>query len=416
MYSLRRFHGPRFGRLNAIIDSLEGHISSYVNLVGSATLPFPEVCQMESLPGTACRVEGHLQARMFPSTHPIDEAEALIEERTRKLFGLDDSYSVSGQPHSATQANHAILRAVLDQEDKTVACLSTTDGGHISHRFGAPSGTDFVSVPLTPSGIDYDALEKRLRTNSPDVILVGGTSYPRAVDYPRLREIADQVGGHLHADLAHTAPFVAGGVHPPAFPHVDSATIDTNKNLRGPSGGILIYREELGSAVRRAIFPILQSSPHPTGLMAKAACLVRWSDSDMREYANRMVRSARILAARLEPHLGVPVFGGTDSHLLLFDLTPLSIDGREAERILDDARILVNRNQIPGDKKSPWIASGVRIGSTIPAILEYDERDLVAIGDSVGSVLAEGTDVREIVDAILNSYHRPIVSTSNGST
>jgi glycine hydroxymethyltransferase len=413
MYLLKRFHGDRYRRLNAIIDSLEGHITSYVNLVGSATLPLPEICQMESLPGTAVRVEGHLQSRMFPSTDPIDEAEAVIEERTRFLFDLGEEYEVSGQPHSATQANHAVLRAVLKEEGGTVALLSTTDGGHISHRFGAPTGADFVTAPLTATGIDYDALEVLVRRSAPALMIMGGTSYPLAFDFRRLRAIADQVDCHLHADLAHIAPFVAAGTHPPVFPHVHSATLDTNKNLRGPSGGILIFRDSNAASIRRAIFPLLQSSPHPTGLMARAACLITWSKQDMEAYANRMIRMARVLAEGLRERLGEPVFGGTDSHLLLYDLTPLGISGRDAEERLDAARILVNRNQIPGDKQSPWVTSGIRLGSTVPAILQYEEEDVEQLASVVGLILTDGKDPEGVVDRLLSTYHRPLVSSAS---
>jgi glycine hydroxymethyltransferase len=416
MFVLKRFHGERLRRLNAIIDSLEGHVTGYINLVGSSTLPLPEVCQMEGLPGTSVRVEGHLEARLFPSTDPVDEAEEIIVERTRDLFGLTNDYGVSGQPHSATTANHVALRATLNGPGKTVACLSTTDGGHISHRFGAPPGTNFLSIPLTPIGIDYAALERAVEKTPPDLLIAGGTSYPLSIDYPRLREITGQIGCHLHADLAHTAPFVIAGLHPPVFPAVDSATIDTNKNLRGPSGGILVFRETVGPEMRRAIFPIIQSSPHPTGLLAKAACLETWTKSEMKPYAERMVRFARLLSGQLRPHLGELVFSGTDTHLLLLDLSPLDLDGRGAEERLDKARILVNRNQIPDDRKSPWVGSGIRLGSTVPAILGYSETDVERLGSAVASILIEDGDERSVIDELLHKYHRPVVSTASGST
>ena len=416
MYQIRRFHGQRLERLNAIIGELEGHISSFVNLIGSATLPFPEVCQMESLPGTACRVEGHLHARMFPSTEPVDEAERIIDQQMRHLFNLDETYLVSGQPHSATQANHAVLRAVLTKPDETVACLSITDGGHISHRFGAPDKTKFLPFNLTSSGIDYTALEKEISQRPTRLIVAGGTSYPLAIDYPRLRTIANQAGAHLHADLAHTAPFIAAGLHPPAFPFVDSATVDTNKNLRGPSGGVLVYREKDAAEIRRAIFPVLQSSPQPTVMMAKAACLTCWTHADLHAYATQMIHHASLLADSMASALGTPVFGGTETHLLLFDLTSIGMTGRDAEQALEKARVLVNRNQIPGDPNTPWIASGIRLGSTVPAILDYDDYDVRALGGAIGAILADRNDDTSTIDRLIERYHRPLINTASVPT
>jgi glycine hydroxymethyltransferase len=416
MYTLRRFHGPRFERINALIDSLEGHITSYVNLIGSASLPLPEVCSMEGLPGTACRAEGHLHGRLFPGTDPIDRAESLIEDEIRRLFEVDRTYGISGQPHSATQANHAVFRAVLGDSGGAVACLSPSDGGHISHQFGLPPKTNLIRIPIGALGIDYDALAAEVQRARPAMIVAGGTSYTRAFDYPRLRQIADRGGSHLHADLAHTGPFVVGGQHPPAFPFVDSATIDTSKNLRGPRGGVLVYRDQDASAIERAIFPILQSSPNQTGLLAKAACLTSWTREGLRAHATKMIRLARVLGERVEPTLGTPVYGGTETHLLLFDLAAVSIDGRAAEEALEAKRILVNRNQVPGDTTSPWAPRGMRIGTTALAILDYTDDDAAALGDAVGCILRGEDGDAATIDRLLETYHRPLVNNASGRT
>jgi glycine hydroxymethyltransferase len=413
MYLLRRFHGDRFDRLNAIIDSLGGHISSYVNLIGSSTLPLPEVCQMEALPGTACRVEGHRGQRFFPGTAPFDEAEELIEESVRDLFGLDDGYAVSGQPHSATQANHAVFLAVLGDSGGAAAALDPIDGGHISHRFGLPAAAPFVPFPLTDGLIDYDRLEEIVVERDPSLLVAGGTSYARQVDYGRLRSIVDRVEAHLHADLAHTAPFVVAGLHGPAFPFCDSVTLDTSKGLRGPRGGILVWRDGAIAAMRRAIFPLLQSSPNQNGLMAKAACTLHWTREDLRPYAERMVRLARIIGESLEPALGAPVGGGTDTHLLSFDVTPLCSDGLRAEEALAAERILVNRNQVPGDPRGPLAPSGIRLGSTVLAILAYDEADARSLGDAIASILVGEGEHWETVERLLETYHRPLVSNAS---
>lgn len=414
MYALRRFHGARFDRVNAIIDSLEGHITSFVNLVGSAILPFPEVCAMEGLPATACRAEGHFGARYFPATDPLDLAEAFISERVRALFGCGDDYEISAQPHSATQANHAVFRAVLGQEGHAVAALRPVDGGHVSHQLGLPAGSQLIPFTLTASGIDYDATERDVLRSQPAMIIAGGTSYTRAIDFLKLREIADLVGAHLHADLAHNASFVASGHHPPVFPYADSVALDCGKNLRGPRGGILVYRRGMTSAaVKRAIFPVLQTSPNQAAVFAKAACLARWSEDELAEFCDSMIRLARLIGRRLERHLGPSSFGESENHLLLFDVSPLGIDGRQAEERLEQARILVNRNQVPGDALPPWAPSGIRLGTAQLAILGYTSDDAELLGDAIVGALTGRGETTETINRLLEVYHRPLVSTSS---
>lgn len=413
MYTLRRFHGTRFARINAIIDSLGGHITSYVNIAGNATLPLPEVCEAQGWPATACRAEGHRDARLSPATTPIDEAEELVEDRTRDLFDLDDSYEITAQPHSATQANQIVFRAMLGRPGESVAALSPTDGGHISHSLGLPSSTCFTPFPLARSGIDYEMLAVSLRDRPPTVIAAGATSYPLGIDWARLRQLADQFGAHLHADLAHAAPFIAAGLHPPAFPFVDSATLDVNKNLHGPKGGILVYRARSRDKIRRATFPLVQTSPNTSGLLSKAACLSYWTSEQVSAHASSMVRLARILSSRLSETLGEPIFGTTESHLLLFDVSAVSGDGRTAEEALEQARILVNRNQVPGDTRSPWAPSGIRLGTAAITFLGYTDEDVRALGDVICAVLQGSSANDDTVMRLLDTYHRPLVSIAN---
>lgn len=416
MYILKRLYGSRFERMNAIIDGLGGHVTSYINVAGNATLPLPEVCDAQALPANACRVEGHRDARLGPATTPMDEAEALVEDRTRTLFGLDESYGINAQPHSATQANQIVFRALLDQPGKCVAGLAPSDGGHISHSLGLPLSTTFVPFPLSSEGIDYDALAEVLRDHHPTVIVAGATSYTRGIDWRRLRELADEVDAHLHADLAHVAPFVAAGLQSPAFPYVDSATLDVNKNLRGPKGGILIFRDSLKPSMRRATFPLVQTAPNASGLLSKAACLSYWTPESMSAYAHSMVKMARILGARISEQIGEPIFGTTESHLLLFDVSRTTGDGLAAEGTLERARILVNRNLLPGDVRSPWSPSGIRLGTGAIAILNYADHDVEDLGEAICSIL-QGTEERgDIVARLLETYHRPLVSIANGAS
>ena len=417
MFILKRFAGDRYGRLEAIVDSLSGHLSSYINLIGSATLPFPAVCDAGSLPITAVRVEGHLGERYFPGTEPIDRAEELIEQEVRRIFDIGDDYVVSAQPHSATQANHAAIRCVISENEvQSVAALRASDGGHISHRFGIPEPHDFVPLDLDSTGLDYSTIHETVVRTQPRLIILGSTSYTRGIDYEIISAFAADIGAHLHADLAHTAPFVASGLQPPAFPYVDSATIDLGKNLRGAGGGILVFRRTEERAMKRALFPVVQSSPNQQGLMAKAACLLSWTGEELAEYAKRLVRAARLLSESLAPFLGRPVFGETETHLLLFDVSQKKKSGREAEEALERMRILVNRNQIPGDQLPPWEASGIRLSSTVPVILGYSDDDIRQLGTAIGHAL-EGDPISSgYIEGLLAQYHRELVSTANERT
>ncbi|MDE0067685.1 MAG: hypothetical protein OXN44_12545 [Acidimicrobiaceae bacterium] len=408
MYSLRRFNEPRYQRLDAIIDSLQGHLTDCIQLVGSATLPLPEVCAMASLPASAVRVEGHLQKRYFPASEPVDLAERIIEEETRRIFSIGNEYLISAQPHSATQANHAVFRSALGDRTGKVAALSPTDGGHYSFSAGVPPPHDFVPLPISAAGLDYDEVADTVRRSEPTIIVAGGSAYSRAIDFAQLRAIADQVGAHLHADLAHCAPFVAAGLHPPAFGHVDSAAIDPSKNLRGAGGGILVFRDRDAEAMREAIFPILQGSPSQLGLFAKAACLTAWSAEGLSRYAKRMIEVAQLLAGQISTLLGEPEYGGTDSHLLLYDVSDCCENGRTAEDRLRESRILVNRNQIPNDSKPPWEASGIRLSSTVPTILGYADVDVVALGEAICAVLTGRGDRSGTIDDLLARFHRPL--------
>ena len=408
MYSLRRFNEPRFERLDAIIDSLNSHLTDYIQLVGSATLPLPQVCVMTSLPASAVRVEGHLQERYFPASEPVDLAEQIIETETRRIFSITDDYEISAQPHSATQANHAVFRAILGSGVGKVAALSPQDGGHYSHSAGVPPPHEFVPLPISTTGLDYDQVSDAVCQTRPTIIVAGGSAYSRAIDFAALRSIADQVGAHLHADLAHCAPFVATGLHPPAFGYVDSASIDPSKNLRGAGGGILVFRNRDADAMREAIFPILQGSPSQLGLLAKAACMTAWSLDDLSQYARRMIDVAQLLGEQISNLLGEPEYGGTDSHLLLFDVSSCCESGRIAEDRLRTSRILANRNQVPNDLKPPWKTSGIRLSSTVPTILGYDDADVVALGEAICAVLSGSSGRPEVIDDLLERYHHPL--------
>ncbi len=413
MYLLRRFYGDRNPRYESLLALMEGHLTGFIHLIGSSTLPFPAVCHAQSLPATACRVEGFPDRRLFPETAVLDAAEAIVATRVHALFKGSANYEVCAQPHSATQANQAVFNAVLRDGDRMLA-LGPKDGGHISHVKGVPHGVEVLPIPLKADGIDWQELELVAHAVNARMIAIGATSFPLALDIPRLAGIAHSTGALLHTDLAHTAPFVAAGMHPAAFPYADTVTLDSSKNLRGPKGGILVVRRELAKSVLAALFPGIQTSPNQSGLLAKAACFDSWDEPTLYAHARRMVKVARIFASTLTAH-GVPVlFGGTDSHLLMLDLRPLGITGKAAEDACLDSRIIANRNQIPDDTREPWEASGLRLGVTTLAVLEYSDEDVRTLAEALAQVLKGYGRPKETVDVLLAKYHKNLVSDANG--
>lgn len=401
MYVLRRFAGDGSARLNAIINELNGHLTGRINLIGSATLPLPAVCEASALPGSSLRVEGHRDVRYFPGTQAMDATERLIEEAVSTLFGIPEQFEVSAQPHAATQANHAVWRAFLKPGDLVLG-LSLEDGGHISHVLALPEGVRFEAVPMVAdTGVDYDALHAHCIQERPAMIIAGGSSYPLAMDYPRLGETAKACGARLHADLAHTASHVAAGLHPPATPHADTITIDTGKTLRGPKGGILVFRREDRVAVRRALFPLEQSSPNQSAMFAKAALFCTWLNSDIADYARNLTRDARTFQAGIIKAGLSPVFSQTDCHIVLIDLTGTGLSGREAEERLAQFKVLANRNTIPGETRKPWIASGLRFGTTTLTVLGYEPAEIEALAGAIGDVLFDRGTPAAVIDTLI---------------
>ena len=408
MFILKRLQGLRFSRFNSVIDKLQYHLTNTIDLIGSATLPLPEICQAISLPGNAVRVEGHIGSRYFPRSDPIDEAEFLAEEGLRNLFRLDKEYSVSVQPHSATQANHMVWNSILKRGDKVIG-LSLSDGGHISHSLGLPEGVTFESFPISKYGIDYERLQKLCQSLKPKMIIGGASSYPLEINYPRLSEISTQIEAHLHADIAHTAPYVIAGLHQNVVPYSDSITIDTGKNLRGPKGGILVYRTSLQKKLKRSIFPLIQSSPNQSGILAKACLFQYWGAKEIHCYAEKLIDNAKTLSDTLTKNGLKVVFGETQTHIILVDVGVLGYSGKEAEAKLEQLKILTNRNTIPGETRAPWEGSGLRIGTTVLTILGYSNFDIRSLGELISNVLNSRSFDSSIVDELLKKYHHSIV-------
>ena len=354
-------------------------LSSHIHLIASACYPFPEVMQALSEPMCVFPIEGLPGERYFPGTRTMDSIEELSECLLRSLFSIDIAYRATIQPHSGTQANQIVYNAVLGSDD-TVLSLRPHDGGHISHKVlvGRRNKAHFYGL-TSESLIAYDELRHLALHLRPRLVIAGGSSYPREIDFAKIGAICSEAGALLHADISHTATFVAAGIHRSVFPHADFVTFNMVKNLRGPNGGILIYRDKHHKSVKRAIFPGTQGGPNENTMFGKLVALDQLTKFDIHAYARRMVELSNLIARALHQRNIRVVTGGSDSHLLLIDLRGLEISGAELERRCEEHRVLLNRNLVPNDSLQPWVTSGVRIGTSCLAILNYSDSDVLRL-------------------------------------
>lgn len=338
--------------------------------------------------------EGQPGKRYYGGCEFVDIAERLAEERALALFPGAEFVNV--QPHSGAQANIAAYLAVLDHGD-TILGMSLAHGGHLTH--GHPinfSGRFFevhgYGVSEADGRIDYDALEQQAREVRPRLLVAGASAYPRIIDFERMGRIAHGVDALLLVDMAHIAGLVAAGEHPSPFPHADIVTSTTHKTLRGPRGGVIFGRADLARAIDRAVFPGTQGGPLMHVIAAKAVAFLEARSDVFREDQRRTVENARVLAETLLAHGAELVSGGTDNHLILVDVTPLGVTGTEAERLLDDVGITVNKNAIPFDPLPPNTASGIRIGTPATTSRGFGPDEMRLIGELIVRTLRARDD------------------------
>lgn len=397
-------------RLDEIVSLQRGVIGRRLHLVASSSYPFDSVLRALAEPSFVLGIEGMPRERYLPGAEVMDIVEEEGEELVLGLFGSPPGYRATLQPHSTTQANQIVYNAVLGPED-TVLSLRPRDGGHISHTVLLSRRNQPIYYGLTPGGlIDYDEMAALAADQHPRLIIVGGSSLPRAIDLPRCGEIARDVGAFLHVDASHTATFLAAGLHPTAFPHCDFVAFNTMKNLRGPNGAVLIYRKELAAVVHRSIFPTTQGGANESGMMAKYACFLEWQQRSIEPYAQDIVRTADILGRRLEANGIDLITGGTDCHILMLDLRSLDLTGADAEHLLESLGVLANRNQVPGDDRSPQLTSGLRVGATNLTILGYDEADLKALADWMEDALSGSPISSELIERLVAKYQGHLVA------
>jgi glycine hydroxymethyltransferase len=399
--------------LFSLIDDEVERQNTTLQLIASENFTSPAVIRATGSVLTNKYSEGYPGKRYYGGNTVVDEIEDLARERVKALFGAEHA---NVQPHSGANANLGVYLALLDAGD-TVMGLSLDHGGHLTH--GSPvniSGRfyDFVGYGVSSSDerIDVDAMREMALETRPKMIIAGATAYPRIIDPAPLRDIADEVGALLMFDAAHIAGLIAGGAHPNPVPYCDVVTFTTHKTLRGPRGGCILSRSEHAAAIDKAIFPGLQGGPLEHAIAAKAVAFREAAQPAFSEYAAGIVRNAQALAGALAGHGFRLVSGGTDNHLLLVDLRSFDAEltGKEAQTVLDRAGITLNKNTVPDDPRSPFVTSGVRIGTPAVTTQGMTEPEMVEIAELIARALrgrdddAELAAVREDVVTLCSKF------------
>ena len=332
--------------------------------------------------------EGYPGRRYYGGCQFVDVVENLAIDRAKKLFGAEH---VNVQPHSGSQANMAVYLSVLKPGD-TVLGMNLSHGGHLTH--GHPLNFSGKYYRIVPYGvrkdsevIDYDELAGLAREHKPKLIVVGGSAYPRVIDFERIGKTARETGAMMMVDIAHIAGLIAAGEHPTPVPHAEFVTSTTHKTLRGPRSGIVMCRESFAKDLNRAVFPEMQGGPLVHVIAAKAVCFKEAATEEFRTYIRQVVRNARSLASKLASRKFRIVSGGTDTHLMLVDVFSKGINGKQAEQALDNAGITVNKNTIPFDQNPPLTPSGIRIGTPALTTRGMKESEMEAIGEWIADVL-----------------------------
>lgn len=379
-----------------------------IELIASENIVSPAVMAAMGSILTNKYAEGYPGKRYYGGCQCVDIVENIAIERAKEIFGAEFA---NVQPHSGAQANMAVYFALLQPGD-TVLGMSLAHGGHLTH--GSPvniSGKyfNFHSYGVGDDGfIDYDALEKTAKEIQPKLIVAGASAYPRIIDFERIGKIAKEVGAYFMVDMAHIAGLVATGLHPNPVHYADVVTSTTHKTLRGPRGGLILCKEELGAAINKAIFPGTQGGPLMHIIAAKAVCFGEALRPDFKEYQQRVVNNSKALAAALLEKGFDLVSGGTDNHLMLVDLRPMKITGKELEHRLDEVYITVNKNAIPNDPEKPFVTSGIRVGTPAVTTRGFGEEEMKTIAQLIYDTATdfEGTadKSREAVNAMCNRF------------
>lgn len=404
MYSLDEVKAVDMEVAEAITAELDRQ-DSHIELIASENWVSPAVMAAMGSVMTNKYAEGYPGKRYYGGCECVDIVEELARERAKKLFGCE---YVNVQPHSGAQANMAVQFAILKPGD-TVMGMNLDHGGHLTH--GSPvnfSGTYFKIVPygVNDEGfIDYDEVQRIALECKPKMIIAGASAYARTIDFKRFREIADSVDAVLMVDMAHIAGLIAAGVHPSPIPYAHVVTTTTHKTLRGPRGGMILCSQEIADKYNfnKAVFPGIQGGPLMHVIAAKAVCLKEALDPSFVTYQKQVVKNAQALCKGLMDRGIKIVSGGTDNHLMLVDLTPFDLTGKAIEKLLDSVNITCNKNTIPNDPKSPFVTSGIRIGTPAVTSRGLKEDDMDQVAEAIASIIKEGEAATEKAKAIVAS-------------
>ena len=388
-YSLLKANDPEI--YSAVMDETARQRNK-IELIASENFVSETVMEANGTTLTNKYAEGYPGKRYYGGCEHVDVVETIAIERAKQLFGA--GYA-NVQPHSGAQANMAVFYALLEPGD-TVLSMNLAHGGHLSH--GSPvnmSGKYWNIVPYGVSEsanvIDYEEVRRLALECKPKLILAGASAYPRIIDFEKFSAIAKEVGAYLMVDMAHIAGLVAAGVHPSPVPYADVTTTTTHKTLRGPRGGLILCNdEEIAKKINKAIFPGIQGGPLMHTITAKAVCFGEALKPEFKAYAEQIVKNAAALADQLLKEGFKLVSGGTDNHLMLVDLTGMKVDtGKEAEHLLDEVGITVNKNSIPFDTQKPFVTSGIRIGTAACTSRGFLEEDVIEVGKIIGLTLKD---------------------------
>ena len=386
--------------IKAVIDQELMRQRDKLEMIASENIVSQAVMEAQGSVLTNKYAEGYPGKRYYGGCEHVDVVETLAIERAKRLFGAEHA---NVQPHSGSQANFAVYFAMLKPGD-TIVGMNLSHGGHLTH--GSPvnvSGTYFNVVPYGVNSetqqIDYDEFRKIVLEAKPKLIIAGGSAYSRQIDFKKMADVAHEVGAIFMVDMAHFAGLVAAGLHPNPVEYADIVTTTTHKTLRGPRGGMILCKEEYAKAIDKAVFPGIQGGPLMHVIAAKAVALGEALQPEFKVYAEQVIKNAKVLAAELIAKGLTIVSGGTDTHVMLVDVRNTGLTGKEAEHLLDEIGITANKNTIPFDPASPFVTSGVRLGTPALTTRGLKEDDMKEIADIIATVLQNPEDVAKHQDA-----------------